>query len=632
MLIGIKRLFLLNSLITAILPIVFIGLISLVVIRHQIIQRIDESSVTLARSVANQITTYLQEPSATFNFLARHLDRQRHSDAEIAMLLDDLANSYSYFESVYLLDRHGTVKEVGFDKEAAVNKADYLGMDFSSLEICRQAVAEKRFLWQSTLSVSSGEPTISFCAPLGNGTVLATLSLAKLGAIINSASTGRTYDAFIVDSRGRIIAHPDSAVVQRQENISNLPIIRESLAGKTSSGNFAFHGKSYRGSAVSIEGFNWVLVVAQNLDVAMAPKAALEKVLMIGMLSVLLMALFVSSVASLMLSRPFKQLSDNARHVINEEYAHIKPISSRSLEITLLSETLQKMVDAVRARETLLSEQTEELMATEETLRDLNQNLEQRVNERTERLEEAMEELNRVNEDLMQRTTALEDANHYLESFAYSISHDLRAPLRHVSSFSAIVAEEYADKLDDTGREYLARIVKSCGKMDELINAILEFSRVTRQSLALLPVDMMSLAEEALSDFQAEIDHKGVEVVLGQLPKCTADRVLMKQVLVNLIGNALKYSRNKQNPRVEIGVSSQGKELLFFVKDNGAGFDMAAASKLFGVFSRLHRQDEFEGIGVGLAITHNIVQRHGGRIWAEAAPDQGATFWFTLPV
>jgi signal transduction histidine kinase len=630
--IGIKRIFHVYFAVTAILPIILIGLISLFIIRDQLIKGVDDGNVTLAHSVANQITTYLKEPEATFTFLARHLTGQPHSKEILSTLLDNLTDSYSYFESVYLLDHKGIVREAGFEKSAQLKKIDYLGIDFSSLEIFQRAMSEKHSQWQSTLSVTTGEPSISFCAPLATGTILATMNLSNLGRIIKTAISGRSYEAFIVDRKGRIISHPDPKVVMLQENISNLKIIRDSLAGKSSSGSFDFRNVSYRGSAVKIEGFDWILVVAQNLDVAMAPVKSLEKIYLAGMLATLLLTLIASSIASLLLGKPFAQLSENAHHVINENYERVKPISSHLHEITLLSETLKKMVDAVKTREGLLNEQTEELISSEESLRDLNQTLEQRVRERTERLAEAMDELNTLNVDLTQRSMSLENANHQLESFAYSVSHDLRAPLRHIGSFTTIIVDEYSSALDEKGKDYLQRVVNGCKKMDELIDALLEFSRVSRQTLRFSPVDMSGLVSEVLDEFQNEINQHEVETVVGALPVCSADRALMKQVLANIIGNALKYSRKQEKPKVSIGASITNGEIMFFVKDNGAGFNMQYVNKLFGVFSRLHRQEDFEGTGVGLAIAQNIIQRHGGRIWAEAVPGHGATFFFTIPL
>jgi light-regulated signal transduction histidine kinase (bacteriophytochrome) len=173
--------------------------------------------------------------------------------------------------------------------------------------------------------------------------------------------------------------------------------------------------------------------------------------------------------------------------------------------------------------------------------------------------------------------------------------------------------------------------MNGCKKMDELIDAILEFSRVSRQTLNLSMVDMSGLVAEVFADFQNEIDGHKVETVVGPLPECSADRVLMKQVIANLVGNAVKYSRKKESPKIEIGSSFSDGEILYFVKDNGAGFDMQYVDKLFGVFSRLHSNEDFEGTGVGLAIVQNIIQRHDGRIWAEAVPGKGATFFFTIP-
>ncbi len=225
------------------------------------------------------------------------------------------------------------------------------------------------------------------------------------------------------------------------------------------------------------------------------------------------------------------------------------------------------------------------------------------------------------------RTSELEATNNELESFSYSVSHDLRAPLRAVDGYARMLEEDYAARLDDEGRRLLGVVRGASMRMGQLIDDLLAFSRLGRKALACRPLDMTALVQEVL----AETEQGKARVEVGRLPPAGADAGLVKQVWNNLIGNAVKYSGKNPAPRIEIGGREADGENVYWVRDNGVGFDMRYADKLFGVFQRLHRQDEFPGTGVGLAIVQRVVTRHGGRVWAEGKPGEGACFHFSLP-
>jgi PAS domain S-box-containing protein len=252
-------------------------------------------------------------------------------------------------------------------------------------------------------------------------------------------------------------------------------------------------------------------------------------------------------------------------------------------------------------------------------------------------------EVLRLNAELEQRvadrTAQLEAVNKELEAFAYSVSHDLRAPLRHISGYASILATDAADVLDDDGLHCLDTISESVREMGVLIDDLLQFSRVGRAEMTIGPVDMEQVLAEALGPIREEAVDRTIEWSIGPLPSVTGDPALLRQVWANLLGNAVKYSRDRDPARIEVGgsdgatASADGAshEYVFFVRDNGVGFDMQYAHKLFGVFQRLHSSAEFEGTGIGLANVERIVTRHGGRAWAEAEPEKGATFYFALP-
>jgi two-component system sensor histidine kinase/response regulator len=248
----------------------------------------------------------------------------------------------------------------------------------------------------------------------------------------------------------------------------------------------------------------------------------------------------------------------------------------------------------------------------------------------------SVRELRLQNAQLVQsiqvRSAELEAANKQLDAFVHSVSHDLRAPLRGVTGIANILEEDFGDRLDDGGKRLVRAIGAGCGKMAQLIEDMLAFSRLGRQPLATRPVLMNELVDQALAELRPTHEGRAIQVSVGELGTARADPALLKQVLLNLLGNAIKFTGRTEGASVLVGsLPNCAQSITYFVKDNGAGFDMRHAEKLFGVFERLHRQEEFEGTGVGLAIVQQIVQRHGGRVWAEAAVGRGATFYFTLP-
>jgi light-regulated signal transduction histidine kinase (bacteriophytochrome) len=245
---------------------------------------------------------------------------------------------------------------------------------------------------------------------------------------------------------------------------------------------------------------------------------------------------------------------------------------------------------------------------------------------------QAARELERLNRELQKRAAELEASNKELESFAYSVSHDLRAPLRHVAGYSELLQKQASSSLDDKSRRYVQTILESAKRMGNLIDDLLAFSRLGRAEAKMRAVDLQQVVKEVIAEVSRDTGDRDIAWKVGALPTCHGDSSMLKLVVVNLVSNAVKFTRMRTRAEIEIGcVDKDNDELEVFVRDNGAGFDMQYANKLFGVFQRLHLAEQFEGTGIGLATVQRIIHRHGGQVRAEGAVDQGATFYFSLP-
>jgi signal transduction histidine kinase len=240
-------------------------------------------------------------------------------------------------------------------------------------------------------------------------------------------------------------------------------------------------------------------------------------------------------------------------------------------------------------------------------------------------------ELAAANDGLAARTSELIAVNAELESFSYSVSHDMRIPLRAIQGYSRMLKEDYESKLTPEANRLIDNIISYTKKMGQLIDELLAFSRLGRKELVPENVPMQDIVKNICTEMTTEHSCPRIEFKINELLPAEGDTVALNQTWINLISNAVKYSRLKDKPFIEIGSMEQGNDTLYYIKDNGAGFDMRYADKLFGVFQRLHNEDQFEGTGVGLAIVHRIISKHGGRVWGEGKVDEGATFYFTLP-
>jgi len=305
---------------------------------------------------------------------------------------------------------------------------------------------------------------------------------------------------------------------------------------------------------------------------------------------------------------PFVQLNRNTKSssFYTGQWQHRKKDGS-IISVEVSSDEI--VFEGKKARLVLSNDITDRISAEQE-IKVLNETLERKVIERTEQLEAANKEL---------------------EAFTYSVSHDLRAPLRIIDGYANILVDDYIVKLDSEGNRILGIIMNNARRMGELIDDLLNLSRLGRKELSMQKVDMLELVKPVIAELLSLNAHPP-DIKTGQLEPAECDASLIRQVWGNLIANAIKYSGTREHPVIEINCYTTETEVAYFVKDNGVGFDMQYAHKLFGVFQRLHKVSEFEGTGVGLALVQRIVTKHGGRVWAEAETDKGATFYFSLPL
>ncbi len=459
------------------------------------------------------------------------------------------------------------------------------------------------------------EPTLTYSAPIRDstgellGVVAGRADLTGFDAIVNQRSrelgSGETYlvdrfHVFIsVDRFGRegyprgVHTEGIDAAVEQTEGVGAY---------------LNYDGVPVIGAYRWLPGLDIALLVEVSEDEAYAPvqRIALE-IALVGLIVALLLGAGTVFLAR-RVARPIANITDAASELRSGKLGVQTAVATKD-EVGTLARTFNEMSSRLLAGRTELARQMDRRANAESELRALNAELEQRV---------------------AYRTLELEAANEELESFAYSVSHDLRAPLRAINGFTELAIESQSATIDANSEHYLSLVRKNATEMGELIDDLLAFSRLSRQQLDRIPLEPGALAEEVREELSREPEASDVKWTISPMPSCEADPALMKQVFTNLMANAVKFSRHASDPVIEVGSERLDGQDVYYVRDNGVGFDMAYQHRLFGVFQRLHRAEEYEGTGVGLALVHRIVTRHGGRIWAESTPGHGATFRFTL--
>ena len=348
--------------------------------------------------------------------------------------------------------------------------------------------------------------------------------------------------------------------------------------------------------------------------------AIMGGVLAVSVTAALLMWLWLQSTVT----APILAMRDVARQVVEKRDFTLRAEKTTGDEIGYLADAFNGMLAEIGERTEALERSNATLA---EEIKDREQAEQARLN-----AEEALKRLNVELELRVEaRTRELAAANRELESFSYSVSHDLRAPVRAIAGFSKLLAEQHEKDLDSEARRKLGIVRSEAARMGALIDDLLAFSRLGRQTLQMKNVDMEELVRMNVDTLNAGLTGPVPRLRVGRLPPATGDRSMLAQVWANLLANAYKFSAKKEHPTIEVNAISDEREHVYFVRDNGVGFDARYVEKLFGVFQRLHDASEFPGTGVGLALVQRIVARHGGRVWAQGRPDEGATFYFSLP-
>jgi signal transduction histidine kinase len=434
----------------------------------------------------------------------------------------------------------------------------------------------------------SGEPVMIMAVPIialdtrkPDGVLVADVRLKEIWDLVAKIRPGQKGSSFIVDAENRVVAHSNPSAVLRGARFDppGFDGVQTGLSGQES---------VLVSQVISFGARQFHIIVEGSVSEALALAVHTVRI----MLTIVVIALLVAGGFGYLMVRrivrPIEEIAETAR-AINAGDLSRRVVVKSSDELGVLADAFNKMTLQL---ETLIND------------------LEKRVAD---------------------RTAQLEAANKELEAFAYSVSHDLRAPLRHIDGFLELLEERITGTLDDRSRHYMATISDSAKRMGQLINDLLSFSRMGRHEMSKKPVDLAGLVQEIIEELAPETQDRAVNWRMADLPTVSGDRAMLRQVLVNLLANALKFTRGREQADIEIGCEPSDKETIVFVRDNGVGFDPRYGDKLFGVFQRLHRADEFEGTGIGLANVRRIINRHGGRTWAEGEVNRGATFYFALP-
>lgn len=742
--ISIRRSLITSVSVLTLLPMMIAMIISVVMFHYETSDRIRLENQKVAQTVATAVELFVARPVVMLKQIRDEVNEDaRDGYSNISSVANATLDTDPLFETVLFVNAGGDlVGAAGVGAFPA--KKEGPKQNFSGTDLFTRIKKSGHTVWSEPFtSLKSGESVISVAIPWRGGMISGTMNLSYLCKLVEPTKTSQKAYAFIVSPQGRLVAHPDRALVAEKEAFISIPQITAGFQGTTGTYSFKIAGRSVIGSVLPFTQNEWVIVSVHDKENAYGSLYRMERFL--GLLAVVVVggALFYAFRRVEKITAPILALTGSTRRIASGERVLESFESTGYEEIHELYDNFQTMSRAVAEREQELQLRNEELAIAEEELRhqveeyikthealvsekvklesilssmgeglsiqDMDyrvtlQNQAHRemigdaigkycyqayrhsdsvcpdcpmkmafedggthialrklereggdvylelsvsplrnafneivggievVRDVTERVT-ADSEIRRLNQELetrvIERTAELEIANRELESFSYSVSHDLRAPLRHINSFSSILASDYSEKLDSDANYYISRIMAGCVKMGALIDDLLELSKVTRSQLMRRQVNLSKIANAIAATLVERDPDRCAEFKIEDGLVVSGDEGLLEVMLNNLMGNAWKYSSKKKTTVIEFGCKLIAARPVFFVKDNGAGFDNSCADKLFAPFQRIHGS-EFEGTGIGLAIVQRVVHRHGGKVWADAVVDGGATFYFTL--
>lgn len=581
------------------------SVLAVAVSQRSLRRQVLSANMVAASLIAHAVDIYVQGAANAMREaqgrpkLGEEIRRGRWAEAE--RVLENFVHHLTRFEYVFVQDAAGVIR-------VRVPRADTIGQDFSFRDFFREA-ARTRALVVSGVYVSraTGRPVVSVAIPIEEagqlrGVLVGALSLTRMSEFV--ASIGRQDGSviYVVDRQGFLVAQSGEPRTGTPESVRPLPIVQAVLAGGTGTLEYGSDRARSLGAYVPIGGLGWGVVVTRPLSAAYAPATRLGWWLAAIGLACAVMAAAIGIGLARTLSRPLQRVVEATERLASGDLA-VRLAPGHHEEIGTLARSFNHMVERLHGSYGALAQKTREVEA-------LNQTLEQRV---------------------VERTRQLERANRELEAFTYTVSHDLKAPLRGMAGFAQALQEDCPDRLDAAGHRYLSRIQTGARRMADLIDDLLRYSRIERREVRYEPVALPSLFGQICEELGDELRGRRLEVRL----ELAADTVEaepegLRQAMINLVSNAVKFSR-PDGGTIVIRTERHDGEVVLSVADSGIGFDMKYHDRIFQIFERLHRQEEYAGTGVGLAIVRKVAERHGGRAWAVSDVGKGSTFYLALP-